>query len=131
MDRIKVLLTKSEIDAHDRGLKVIASSLRDAGFEVIFTRFLMAEEIVQTALEEDVAAIGIGSSIGGHIVVASEVMDLLRKNNLSHIMVILGGVIPNDDIPQLLDMGIERVFSPGVSPGAVVEHLSFKLTELE
>jgi methylmalonyl-CoA mutase C-terminal domain/subunit len=126
--KIRVLLTKSELDAHDRGVRTIAAALRDAGFEVIFTRFLMPEEIVKTALEEDVDVIGISSSIGGHMVIASEVMNLIKKNNLSHITVILGGIIPNDDIPQLLQLGIAKTFGPGTSPNAVADYLISKVT---
>ncbi|MBI4288164.1 MAG: cobalamin B12-binding domain-containing protein [Chloroflexi bacterium] len=123
-DRIRILLTKSETDAHDRGILTVAAGLRDAGLEVIFTRFLFPEQVVKSALDEDVDAIGVGSLIGGHKEVASDLMHHLRENNLEHVTVILGGVIPDSDIPELEKMGIARVFGPGTPMPEIVNFLT-------
>ena len=123
-DRIRILLTKSETDAHDRGIITVIAGLRDAGLEVIFTRFLFPEQIVKSALDEDVDAIGVGSLIGGHKEVAADLMHHLRENNLEHVKVILGGVIPESDIPELQKMGISRVFGPGAPIYEIVKFLS-------
>ena len=112
-DKIRILLTKSETDAHDRGIVSVAGALRDAGFEVIFTRFLFPEEIVKSALEEDVDAIGIGTSIGGHNKVAISVMKRIKEMNMDRMTVIMGGVIPDRDVPELQRMGVAKVFGPG------------------
>jgi methylmalonyl-CoA mutase C-terminal domain/subunit len=110
--KIRVLLTKSILDAHDRGVRVVAEVLKEAGMEVIFTRFGVAEEIVKIALEEDVDAVGISSSVSGYLPVTSEVMRLLKEAKMNNIIVILGGIIADDDVPQLLEMGVRRVFGP-------------------
>lgn len=123
-DRIRILLTKSETDAHDRGVITVAAGLRDAGFEVIFTRFLFTDEIVKSALEEDVDVIGIGSLVGGHNEVASDLMKRLKENNMVGTPVILGGIIPDRDIPELERMGISKVFGPGTPIYEITKFIS-------
>lgn len=122
MDKIRVLLTKPSLDDHDRGIRQVAAGLRDRGFEVIFTRFKYAEEIVRTALEEDVDIIGISFLSGAHMYICSELMRLLKEANCGDIRVILGGIIPDDDIPRLQKIGINKVFGPGTFVGDIVEY---------
>ena len=123
MDKIRVLLTKPNLDDHDRGVRLVASGLRDRGVEVIFTRFRFPEEIARTALEEDVNIIGISLLSGAHMYVASELMRLLKDANCEDIPVVLGGIIPDDDIPQLKMIGISEVFGPGSFINYIVEYM--------
>lgn len=118
--RIRVLLTKPTQDCHDRGVRHLARRLRDAGFEVIFTNFLLAEEVVNTALQEDVAVIGVSTSSGGHMAVFEDLMEGLRVAQADDILVIGGGVIPNADARELEQWGIKKVFGPGSSAEQVV-----------
>lgn len=119
----RVLLTKSVLDAHDRGIRVIATMLREAGMEVIFTRFAMPAEIVKTAIEEDVDVIGISSLVGGHINVVSQVMQGLRDKGVLDKLVVLGGIIPEEDQKLLFDMGVERIFGPGEKGDEVIAYI--------
>jgi methylmalonyl-CoA mutase C-terminal domain/subunit len=121
--KIRVLLTKSAMDAHDRGVRTIAKALRDAGMEVIFTRFELPEDIVKPAQEEDVGIIGISSSNSAHTYFATALMDLLRQRDMDHIPVILGGIIPQEDIPLLKEIGIREVFGPGTPTGQIVDFI--------
>ncbi len=113
--RIRVLLTKPTHDCHDRGVRYLARRLRDAGFEVIFTNFLLAEEVVNTAVQEDVAIIGVSISSGGHMAVFEDLMEGLRDAQVSNVLVIGGGVIPNVDARELEQWGVRKVFGPGSS----------------
>jgi len=113
--RIRVLLTKPTHDCHDRGVRYLARRLRDAGFEVIFTNFLLAEEVVNTAVQEDVAVIGVSISSGGHMAVFEDLMEGLRSAQISDVLVIGGGVIPNVDARELEQWGVRKVFGPGSS----------------
>lgn len=121
--KIRILLTKSAMDAHDRGVRTVARALRDAGMEVIFTRFELPEDIVKPAQEEDVDAIGISSSNSAHNYFASEVMELLRQRSMGHIPVILGGIIPEEDIPGLKRLGIKGIFGPGTSISQIADFI--------
>jgi len=121
--RFRVLLTKSALDAHDRGLRVIARTLRDAGMEVVFTRFELPQEVVKAAAEEDVDAIGISSFMGAHNYFVREIMRGLRERGLDGVKVVLGGIIPEADQPGLLQMGVAGVFPPGTPPAEVVNFL--------
>ncbi len=113
--RIRVLLTKPTHDCHDRGVRHLARRLRDAGFEVIFTNFLLAEEVVNTAVQEDVAVIGVSISSGGHMAVFEDLMEGLRHAQVSDVLVIGGGVIPSVDARELEQWGVRKVFGPGSS----------------
>ena len=119
----RILLTKSALDAHDRGVRTIARALRDAGLEVVFTRFELPEEIIKPAQEEDVDLVGISSSMGEHRYIVPRVTELLKERGLDHIGVIVGGIIPEEDIPELLAQGVGRVFGPGTSTQEVVDYL--------
>jgi len=111
--KIRILLTKSQIDGHDRGVRYLATKLREAGMEIIFTRYKIPEDIVSSAIQEDVDAIGISFSVGGHTVVTSKVMDLMKKAGIEETLVIVGGILPEDDVPELLRLGVGKTFGPG------------------
>ncbi|MGH8597791.1 MAG: cobalamin B12-binding domain-containing protein [Gammaproteobacteria bacterium] len=112
---IRVLLTKPTHDCHDRGVRYLARRLRDDGFEVIFTNFLLVEEVVNTAVQEDVAVIGVSVSSGGHMAVFEDLMNGLRGAEVGDVLVIGGGVIPNADARELEQWGVRKVFGPGSS----------------
>lgn len=113
MDKIRVLVGKPGLDGHDRGAKVVARALRDAGMEVIYTGIRQTpEDIVNTALEEDVKIIGLSILSGAHMKLCEKILNLLKEKE-ADIPVFLGGIIPEDDIPALKEMGIKEVFGPG------------------
>lgn len=112
---IRVLLAKPTQDSHDRGVRHVARRFRDAGFEVIFTNFLLPGEVVSTALEEDVSVIGISSSSGGHMPVFEDLISGLRANGLEDTVILGGGVIPPEDVETLKSWGVKAVFGPGTS----------------
>ena len=110
---IRILFTKSEQDAHDRGIRYIISKLRDAGYEVIYTNFLYPEEIANTAIQEDVDIIGLSSSTLGHMPVLKHLKTFLSEQGREDMLVIVGGIIPDDDHDVLNKMGINGIFGPG------------------
>ena len=121
---IRVLVAKPGLDGHDRGAKVIARSLRDAGMEVVYTGLRQTpEQIVEAAIQEDVDCIGISILSGAHNHLFPRVIDLLKERNADDILVIGGGVIPDEDIPGLLKLGIGAVFTPGTSTETTVEYI--------
>jgi len=112
--KIRVLVAKPGLDGHDRGAKVIARALRDAGMEVIYTGLRQTpEQIVQAALQEDVDAVGLSILSGAHMHLFPRIMDLLRENKMDDVMIFAGGIIPDRDIPKLKEMGIAEIFPPG------------------
>lgn len=120
--RIRVLVAKPGLDGHDRGAKVICRSLRDAGFEVIYTGLRRTpEEIVNSAIQEDVNLIGLSILSGAHDVLFPKIMSLLKEKGAEDIVVIAGGVIPDKDIPFLKKIGIARIFLPGSSTEEIVD----------
>lgn len=122
--KIRVLLAKPGLDGHDRGAKVIARALRDAGMEVIYTGLRQTPEmVVEAALQEDVDVIGLSILSGAHMALAPRVLELLKENDMSGVPVFLGGIIPNDDIPALKEMGIMDVFGPGTSTDVIVSRI--------
>ncbi|HHX51676.1 MAG TPA: cobalamin B12-binding domain-containing protein [Clostridia bacterium] len=125
MDRpIRVLIAKAGLDGHDRGAKVIAQALRDAGMEVIYTGLRQTpEQIVETALQEDVKVIGISSLSGAHLEIFPPVAELLRKENATDILLMGGGIIPEEDWPFLKDKGVARIFGPGTPTGTIVSFI--------
>lgn len=122
--RVRVLLAKPTHDCHDRGVRQLARALRDAGFEVIFINFLMAAEVVNTAVHEDVEVIGISSSSGGHLAVFEDLLGGLRASGLDDVLVLGGGVIPSNDARTVMAQGVSAVFGPGSSPAQVIEHIT-------
>jgi len=121
--RTKVLLTKPTQDAHDRGVRYLARKFRDAGFEVVFTNFLVADDIFTTALQEDVDVIGVSSSSGGHMPVFEELLAHLRTAGLDDVLVIGGGIIPPADARSLGEKGCAAVFGPGSSAEDAVQFI--------
>lgn len=124
MNRIRVLVAKPGLDGHDRGAKVIARALRDAGMEVIYTGLRQTPEmIVNAALDEDVQVIGLSILSGAHMAIVPRVLDLLRERKMPDVLVVVGGIIPDDDAQQLKQLGVAAVFQPGTSLESVVEFI--------
>ncbi|MFQ5656741.1 MAG: cobalamin B12-binding domain-containing protein [Candidatus Methylomirabilales bacterium] len=120
--KIRVLVAKPGLDGHDRGAKVIARAFRDAGFEVIYTGLRQTPEmIVNSAIQEDVDAIGLSCLSGAHMYLFPRVVELLRERGVTEMLVFAGGTIPDDDIPALKEAGIAEIFTPGTSTGATVD----------
>jgi len=120
--KIRVLIAKPGLDGHDRGAKVIARALRDAGMEVIYTGLRQTpSDIVEAAIQEDVDAIGLSCLSGAHMTLFPEVVKLLKKKGAKDIVVAGGGIIPDEDVPKLKKAGIKAVFGPGTSLEAVVK----------
>jgi len=120
-DQIRVLVAKPGLDGHDRGAKVIARALRDAGMEVIYTGLRQTPDmIVNAALEEDVQVIGLSILSGAHNAIVPRVMDLLREKEMQDVVVVAGGIIPDEDAEQLKKMGVAGVFQPGASLDEIV-----------
>jgi methylmalonyl-CoA mutase C-terminal domain/subunit len=124
--KIRVLVAKPGLDGHDRGAKVIAKALRDAGMEVIYTGLHQTPiMIVQTALDEDVDVIGLSILSGAHLEVAKEIMDLLKKEGVDQEkLVVMGGVIPESDHDELIKLGIKQIFTPGASLEKMVHFIN-------
>lgn len=122
--RIRVLVAKPGLDGHDRGAKVIAQALRDAGMEVVYTGLRQTpEQIVSAALQEDVDVIGMSILSGAHLTLFPEVVKLLKEQGAGDILVVGGGVIPDDDIPELKAAGIAEIFTPGTPLEKVVSYI--------
>jgi methylmalonyl-CoA mutase C-terminal domain/subunit len=121
---IRVLVAKPGLDGHDRGAKVIARTLRDAGMEVIYTGLRQTPEmIVNAALQEDVRAIGLSILSGAHMAIVPRVMELLAEQDMNDVLVIVGGIIPDADAEALKKLGVAAVFQPGASLDAIVEFI--------
>jgi methylmalonyl-CoA mutase C-terminal domain/subunit len=130
--KIRVLLAKPGLDGHDRGVKVVARALRDSGMEVIYTGLHKSPElIVESALQEDVDVIGLSSLSGAHIALFSRIMELLKEKEMSEdTLVIAGGIIPDDDIPRLNQIGIEGIFGPGTDTDLIVNYIKTHLKRI-
>lgn len=116
MRKIRILIAKPGLDGHDRGAKVLARSLMDEGFEVIYTGIHQtAEDIVRTAIEEDVDVIGLSVLSGAHMYHFRRVLELMRQNNLNDVLLIGGGIVPEEDKNRLIEMGVDAIFNPGAS----------------
>jgi methylmalonyl-CoA mutase C-terminal domain/subunit len=118
--KIRVVVARLGLDAHWRGSIVVARALRDAGMEVIYLGNQMPEAVVETALQEDADVIGLSTLSGNHMILAPQVMDLLRRKGENHIAVVLGGTIPPKDVPKLSEIGIKGIFGPGSSLGDII-----------
>ena len=120
--KIRVVVAKPGLDGHDRGAKVIARALRDAGMEVIYTGLHQTpEQIVETSLQEDADAVGLSVLSGAHMTLFARVIELLKEREATDVVVFGGGIIPDADIPQLERLGVARVFTPGTTTQQVVE----------
>ena len=121
---IRVLVAKPGLDGHDRGAKVIARALRDAGMEVVYTGIRQTPQmIVETALQEDVDVIGLSILSGAHMVLFPEIIAGLRKNGMEDVLLVAGGIIPLEDQPELREMGLRGIFGPGASTGDIVSFI--------
>jgi methylmalonyl-CoA mutase, C-terminal domain len=122
--KIRVLVAKAGLDGHDRGAKVIAAALRDAGMEVIYTGLRKTPEmIVEAALQEDVDAIGISLLSGAHMTVFPRILQLMKEKELKDVLLFGGGIIPEQDIKSLMDMGVGQLFTPGASTIDIVKYI--------
>ncbi|MCL4290354.1 MAG: cobalamin B12-binding domain-containing protein [Thermoleophilia bacterium] len=121
---MRVVIAKPGLDGHDRGAKVIARALRDAGFEVVYTGLHQTpEQIVETAIQEDADAIGISILSGAHMTLVPRILDLLRENEAEDVVVVVGGTIPRQDAAELRELGVAEIFTPGAPLSAIVEFL--------
>jgi methylmalonyl-CoA mutase C-terminal domain/subunit len=121
---LRVVVAKPGLDGHDRGAKIIARALRDAGMEVIYTGLHQtAEQIVETAIQEDADAVGISILSGAHMTLVPLIVDLLKERGAGDILVLVGGTIPQDDIQELKARGVAEVFTPGARTDAIVDYL--------
>lgn len=119
--KIRVLIAKPGLDGHDRGAKVVARALRDAGMEVIYTGLRQTPGMItEAALQEDVDVIGLSILSGAHMAIMPRIMALLAENDMSDVAVFIGGIVPNEDIPQLKEMGVLEIFGPGSSTVDIV-----------
>jgi methylmalonyl-CoA mutase C-terminal domain/subunit len=122
--KIRVVIAKAGLDGHDRGAKIIARALRDAGMEVIYTGLHQTpEQIVETVIQEDADAVGISILSGAHMTLVPRVVDLLRDRGAEDVLVLVGGTIPSDDVVALKEQGVAEVFTPGAPTSQIVEFL--------
>jgi methylmalonyl-CoA mutase, C-terminal domain len=122
--KIRVLVAKPGLDGHDRGAKVIARALRDAGMEVIYTGLRQtAEMIVSAALQEDVDVIGLSILSGAHNAIVPRVSDLLKQNKMDDVLLVIGGIIPDQDFPRMKDAGVKGIFIPGTPMDDIVKFI--------
>src|SRR6266545_2033417 len=122
--KIRVVIAKPGLDGHDRGAKIIARALRDAGMEVIYTGLHQTpEQIVETALQEDADAVGISILSGAHMTLVPRIVEGLRENGAEDVLVVVGGTIPREDADALRELGVAEIFTPGAPVGEIVEFL--------
>ncbi len=122
--KIRVLIAKPGLDGHDRGAKVIARALRDAGMEVIYTGLRQSPEMIaEAALQEDVNVIGLSILSGAHLVLVPRIIELVRANGQKDVKVFVGGIIPEDDVPELVNAGVSAIYGPGTPTTKVVEEI--------
>ena len=122
--KIRVVIAKPGLDGHDRGAKIIARALRDAGMEVIYTGLHQTpEQIVETAIQEDADAVGVSILSGAHMTLVPRIIDGLRERDAADVMVVVGGTIPQDDADELRELGVAAVFGPGAATGEIVDFL--------
>src|SRR5580765_2567119 len=125
--KIRVVVAKPGLDGHDRGAKIIARALRDAGMEVIYTGLHQTpEQIVETVIQEDADAVGISILSGAHMTLVPRILDGLRENSLDDVLVVVGGTIPTEDVVELKRQGVAEVFTPGAPTAEIVEFLRAK-----
>jgi methylmalonyl-CoA mutase C-terminal domain/subunit len=123
--KIRVLVAKPGLDGHDRGAKVVARALRDAGMEVIYTGLRQTPEMIaEAALQEDVDAVGLSILSGAHMALIPRILELLAANGMDDVKVFLGGIVPDDDIPRLAEMGVAGVYGPGSNTEAIARDIT-------
>lgn len=123
--KIRVLVAKPGLDGHDRGAKVVARALRDAGFEVIYTGIRQTPQMIaEAALQEDVDVVGLSILSGAHMTLCPKVVDLLRAQGQEDVLVVVGGIVPNDDVEKLKQAGIAAVFGPGASTQDIADFIT-------
>jgi methylmalonyl-CoA mutase C-terminal domain/subunit len=128
-ERIRVVVAKPGLDGHDRGAKVVARALRDAGMEVVYTGLHQTpEQIVETAIQEDADAIGLSILSGAHMTLFRRVLELLAERDAADIVVFGGGIIPTDDIAELESLGVARIFTPGATTASIIEWVRANVT---
>ena len=129
--KIRVLVAKPGLDGHDRGAKVVARALRDAGMEVIYTGLRQTPEmIVEAALQEDVDVVGLSILSGAHMTLLPRIINLLKENGLDDVLVVVGGIIPDEDVPALNEMGVRGIFGPGTSTQEVIRFIEEEIGTL-
>jgi methylmalonyl-CoA mutase C-terminal domain/subunit len=127
--KIRVVVAKPGLDGHDRGAKIIARALRDAGMEVIYTGLHQTpEQIVETVLQEDADAVGLSILSGAHMTLVPRVVELLRKQDAGDVVVTVGGTIPSQDIPELKELGVAEVFTPGAPTQDIIDFIRGSVT---
>jgi methylmalonyl-CoA mutase C-terminal domain/subunit len=127
--KIRVVVAKPGLDGHDRGAKIIARALRDAGMEVIYTGLHQTpEQIVETVLQEDADAVGLSILSGAHMTLVPKVIELLREQDAGDVIVTVGGTIPAQDIPELKELGVAEVFTPGAPTQAIIDYIQGAVT---
>ena len=132
MRKIRVIIAKPGLDGHDRGAKVIARALRDAGMEVIYTGLRQTpEQIVTAALQEDADVIGLSILSGAHNHIAPRLMELIRAKGLDDVLVLIGGIIPDVDVPKLKEIGINGIFQPGTPMQEIIEFINSHVRTLQ
>ncbi len=128
--KIRVLIAKPGLDGHDRGAKVVARALRDAGMEIIYTGLRQTPEMIaEAALQEDVDAVGLSILSGAHMALIPRVFELLQANGQGHVKVFLGGIIPDEDVPHLLEMGVMGVYGPGTLTEDIIHDIQDSVSE--
>ncbi len=127
--RIRVLVAKPGLDGHDRGAKVVARALRDAGMEVIYTGLRQTPEMIaEAALQEDVDVVGLSILSGAHMALAPRVLELLKANGQGHVKVFIGGIVPDEDAPRLKEMGVSGIYGPGASTEDIIREVREAVT---
>ena len=122
--KIRVVVAKPGLDGHDRGAKIIARALRDAGMEVIYTGLHQTpEQIVETVIQEDADAVGLSILSGAHMTLVPRIVTLLKDEGAEDVVLVLGGTIPNDDIPELKELGVSEIFTPGASVQEIIDYI--------
>jgi methylmalonyl-CoA mutase C-terminal domain/subunit len=126
----RIVIAKPGLDGHDRGAKIVARALRDAGYEVIYTGLHQTpEQIAETAIQEDADAVGLSCHSGAHMTLFPRVVQLLRDQGADDVVIFGGGIIPKDDIPKLKERGIEEIFTPGAPTASIIEWLRARLAK--
>ena len=122
--KIRVILAKPGLDGHDRGAKVVARALRDSGMEVIYTGLRQTPEMIaEAALQEDVDVVGLSILSGAHMALVPRVLEILKANGQAHVKVFIGGIIPDEDVPKLVDLGVVGVYGPGTLTEDIIQDI--------